>query len=177
MNAPHPIAPRPVAPRPARGRNGTSLLAQGENMLWLTSGALAVCSVMIVGFLALVLAQGTATFWSRPLVEVALDDVAIDLAYLFDRSFDRAKDPACDQGKRDEKGQEDAERETPGPQRRRPGVGETGSRGARLRFHHLPDVGDHARRLPGELRTKLVELGFDRGVLSRLRILDDLQDA
>jgi phosphate transport system permease protein len=74
MNAPHPIAPRPAEPRSARGRNGTSLLAQGENMLWLTGGALAVCSVMIVGFLALVLVQGTATFWSRPLVEVALDD-------------------------------------------------------------------------------------------------------
>jgi phosphate transport system permease protein len=43
-------------------------------MLWLTGGALAVCSVMIVGFLALVLVQGTATFWSRPLVEVVLDD-------------------------------------------------------------------------------------------------------
>ncbi len=43
-------------------------------MLWLTGGALAVCTVMIVGFLILVLAQGAATFWPGPLVEVTLDD-------------------------------------------------------------------------------------------------------
>jgi phosphate transport system permease protein len=65
---------RPVPRKASRGRGGTSLLAQGENMLWLTGGALAVCSVMIVGFLVLVLAQGTATFWPKPLVEVTLDD-------------------------------------------------------------------------------------------------------
>jgi phosphate transport system permease protein len=73
MSAPHPIAP-PTSAHRVRGRSGTSLLAQGENMLWLTGGALAVCSVMIVGFLTLVLVQGTATFWSKPLVEVGLDD-------------------------------------------------------------------------------------------------------
>ncbi|HXV13876.1 MAG TPA: phosphate ABC transporter permease PstA, partial [Candidatus Krumholzibacteria bacterium] len=71
-----PVAsPNHSPPRKApRARGGTSLLAQGENMLWLTGGALAVCSVMIVGFLVLVLAQGTATFWPKPLVEVTLDD-------------------------------------------------------------------------------------------------------
>ncbi len=72
MNMP---AMRTISPRErTRARGGTSLLAQGENMLWLTGGALAVCSVMIVGFLVLVLVQGTATFWPKPLVEVALDD-------------------------------------------------------------------------------------------------------
>ena len=74
MSTPQPVMAQNAARKSTRGRGGTSLLAQGENMLWLTSGALAVCSVMIVGFLALVLVQGTATFWSRPLVEVALDD-------------------------------------------------------------------------------------------------------
>ncbi len=62
------------APKRARARLGTSLLAQGENMLWLTGGALAVCSVMIVGFLVLVLVQGASTFWPQPLVEMVLGD-------------------------------------------------------------------------------------------------------
>lgn len=74
MNAPHPPVTHGPARKTARGRGGTSLLAQGEKMLWLTGGALAVCSVMIVGFLALVLVKGTATFWPQPLVEVTLGD-------------------------------------------------------------------------------------------------------
>jgi ABC-type phosphate transport system auxiliary subunit len=71
MNMPAINTPR-IGPRErTRVRGGTSLLAQGESMLWLTGGALAVCSVMIVGFLALVLVKGTATFWPQPVVEVA----------------------------------------------------------------------------------------------------------
>ena len=61
-------------PKRPRSRSGTSLLAHGENMLWITGGATAVCSVMIVGFLVLVLVQGTSTFWPQPVVEVTLDD-------------------------------------------------------------------------------------------------------
>jgi phosphate transport system permease protein len=72
MNAP-PV--HEISVERTRGpRRGTSLLAQGENMLWLTGGALAVCTVMIVGFLALVLYQGAATFWPVPVVEVAGED-------------------------------------------------------------------------------------------------------
>ncbi len=56
----------------ARSRGGTSLLAHGENMLWLTGGALVLCSVMIIGLLTLVAYQGATTFWPRPLVEVKL---------------------------------------------------------------------------------------------------------
>jgi len=58
--------------RPARrgGRPGTSLLAHGENMVWLTGGALAICVVMIAGLLGLVLYQGLNTFWPLPLVTV-----------------------------------------------------------------------------------------------------------
>lgn len=70
-----PLRTSPVEPRKrSRARGGTSLLSQGENMLWLTSGALAVCTVMIVGFLVLVLVQGASTFWPGRLVEVTLDD-------------------------------------------------------------------------------------------------------
>ncbi len=58
----------------ARARGGTSILAQGENMLWLMGGALAVCTVMIVGLLVLVVYQGTTTFWPRPIVEVTMQD-------------------------------------------------------------------------------------------------------
>jgi len=58
--------------RPARrgGRPGTSLLAHGENMVWLTGGALAICVVMIAGLLGLILYQGLNTFWPLPLVTV-----------------------------------------------------------------------------------------------------------
>jgi phosphate transport system permease protein len=69
------VATRPVEARKrTRARSGTSLLVQGENMLWLTGGALAVCTVMIVSFLILVVVQGAGTFWPKPLVELALND-------------------------------------------------------------------------------------------------------
>ncbi len=62
-------APAP-APRPARRaqRRTSSLLAHGEPMVWLTGGSLTIALLMIGGLLALVLAQGLATFWPRPLV-------------------------------------------------------------------------------------------------------------
>jgi phosphate transport system permease protein len=53
-------------------RGGTSLLAYGENMVWVTGGSLAICVVMIVGLLALVVYQGIGTFWPKPLVTVEL---------------------------------------------------------------------------------------------------------
>lgn len=55
-----------------RNRSGTSLLAHGENMVWVTGGALAICVVMIVGLLALIVYQGIGTFWPKPLVTVEL---------------------------------------------------------------------------------------------------------
>jgi len=48
-------------PRPRRVRARASVFAQGEPMLWLTGGALAVALCMIVGLLILVFAQGFAT--------------------------------------------------------------------------------------------------------------------
>ena len=64
---PAPSAPRRPRPRPG---SGASLLSQGEPMLWLTGGALAVCLAMIAGLLALVLAQGLRNFWPGPLVRL-----------------------------------------------------------------------------------------------------------
>lgn len=52
----------------------TSLLAHGEPMVWLTSGALAVALVMIVGLVGLVLAQGLGTFWPTPVLEIQTRD-------------------------------------------------------------------------------------------------------
>ncbi len=49
-------------------RPGVSLLAQGEPMVWLTGGALAMCLLMIGGLLLLVLMAGMSTFWPRSLV-------------------------------------------------------------------------------------------------------------
>jgi len=55
-----------------RVSTGTSLLAHGENMVWLMGGALAVCAVMVVGLLTLVLWQGSTTFWPRDVKRVQL---------------------------------------------------------------------------------------------------------
>ena len=57
-----------------RRRGRTSLLARGEAMKWLTGGAFVICLVMILGLLALVLYQGTNTFWPRPVVTIASVD-------------------------------------------------------------------------------------------------------
>ena len=58
---------RPVRTRQASA--ATSLAAQGEPMLWLAGGALAVALTMIVGLLVLVLYQGLLTFWPQPVVQ------------------------------------------------------------------------------------------------------------
>jgi phosphate transport system permease protein len=65
-------AEKPPRQRPRRARS--SVLANGEAMLWLTGGALAIALVMIVGLLLLVFVQGTKTFWPVPVVEMRLSD-------------------------------------------------------------------------------------------------------
>jgi phosphate transport system permease protein len=52
----------------------TSTLAQGEPLLWLTGGGLALCCVMIVGLLGLVFFEGFRTFWPQPLESFATRD-------------------------------------------------------------------------------------------------------
>ena len=72
--APVPNAPSTtpeVSLRPGRLRRvGASVLAQGEPMLWLTSGGLIVCLVMIIGLMSLIAYQGSRTFWPSPVVQL-----------------------------------------------------------------------------------------------------------
>lgn len=63
-----------TAALPRRHRSNSSLLANGEPMIWLTGGALATALAMIVGLLALVLVRGLATFWPSPVVQVRTSD-------------------------------------------------------------------------------------------------------
>lgn len=64
--------------QPARRKRasmpGRSILAQGEPLLWLTGGSLAICFAMIIGLLVLVLASGLGTFWPTALIQVTLRD-------------------------------------------------------------------------------------------------------
>jgi phosphate transport system permease protein len=50
-------------PRQPGAKSKTSVLAQGQPMVWLTGGGLVVCLAMIIGLLALVVYQGMGTFW------------------------------------------------------------------------------------------------------------------
>ena len=61
--------------RRAGGTSGAgSLLAQGEPMVWLTGGTLALCLAMIIGLLLYVFASGFATFWPKKVELVELND-------------------------------------------------------------------------------------------------------
>ncbi len=62
----------------------TSLSAQGEPMIWLTGGALAVAVIMIVGLLVLVIYQGMRTFWPLPVERVVTDSGAVYLGEVAD---------------------------------------------------------------------------------------------
>jgi len=58
-----------IAPRP-RARSRSSLLANGESMIWLTGGALVLSVLMIVGLLGLVVYFGLSTFWPTPITRL-----------------------------------------------------------------------------------------------------------
>ena len=73
----------PVSPRGQAGRKPaivgkprrrampkSSLRANGEPMIWLTGGALAVSLAMIIGLMMLVFFQGVDTFWPQPVIVV-----------------------------------------------------------------------------------------------------------
>lgn len=54
-----------------RQRRGSgSTLAAGEPAVWLTGGALVICTLMVIGLLAWVLRQGLVTFWPQPVVHL-----------------------------------------------------------------------------------------------------------
>jgi phosphate transport system permease protein len=55
-----------------RRRAGSSLLARGEPMLWMSGGGLVTCLLMVIGLLGLVLWQGLTTFWPSPVVQVKI---------------------------------------------------------------------------------------------------------
>ncbi len=55
-----------------RPKARSSLLAHSQPLVWLTGGALAFCTFMIIGLFLLVLCQGLATFWPQEVVEVDL---------------------------------------------------------------------------------------------------------
>jgi phosphate transport system permease protein len=57
-------------------RRRSSLFARGEPLVWLTGAALVLCIFMIVGLLALVVYQGSATFWPKPVTRVETVDGA-----------------------------------------------------------------------------------------------------
>jgi len=79
-----PPAAAPRAPSPAPGgasrrrliKPGVSLTAQGEPVVWLMGGCLALSLVMILGLLALVLWQGGGTFWPVPVAQMRTVDGA-----------------------------------------------------------------------------------------------------
>ena len=57
-----------------RVKSASSLSAQGEPMVWLTGGCLAVSLAMICGLLGLVIAEGVSTFWAGPVVRIETRD-------------------------------------------------------------------------------------------------------
>ncbi|MCG8511265.1 MAG: hypothetical protein MI741_18770, partial [Rhodospirillales bacterium] len=59
--------------RQGRG-GGTSLLAHGEPMVWLTGGGLTLCLVMIIVLLAFILWKGLGTFIPLPITHVQTHD-------------------------------------------------------------------------------------------------------
>jgi phosphate transport system permease protein len=67
-----PPASQNAAQKPAREarrmKRKSSLFANGEPMVWLTGGALALALCMITGLLALVIVQGVGTFWPGPVL-------------------------------------------------------------------------------------------------------------
>nr|MBP7275520.1 phosphate ABC transporter, permease protein PstA [Kiritimatiellia bacterium] len=73
-----------------RARSRTSLFAQGEPMIWLTGGGLAIAVCMIVGLLGLIAAQGLSTFWPGALREVRAADGRVLLGEVTRRESIRA---------------------------------------------------------------------------------------
>jgi len=67
----HAGAAGPVQPRRRRRSHvGFIHFAQGEPMIWVTGGALALCLSMILGMLVYVLIMGSATFWPLPIAQI-----------------------------------------------------------------------------------------------------------
>jgi len=55
---------------PKRFRSGNSIIARGEPMMWLTGGSLILCALMIIFLLALIIYNGSITFWPGPVYQL-----------------------------------------------------------------------------------------------------------
>lgn len=67
------VAATERAKPPSRvGREGLSLLAEGQMMVWLTGGGLVLSLTMIVGLVALIVWKGSTTFWPQPVAQLDL---------------------------------------------------------------------------------------------------------
>ena len=67
------VVPDTRGPGTPKARS-TPLSARGEPMIWLTGGALVICLVMIIGLVGMIIVQGSATFWPRPVERVTLNN-------------------------------------------------------------------------------------------------------
>lgn len=56
------------------GREGLSLLAEGQMMVWLTGGGFVISLTMIIGLVSLIVWKGSTTFWPEPVVRLSLHD-------------------------------------------------------------------------------------------------------
>jgi len=65
-------------------RPGLTVLSQGEPMIWLSGGALALALLMIFGLLGLIVYQGMASFWPGRLYLVTLKDGSVLMGELTD---------------------------------------------------------------------------------------------
>ncbi|MFN3153001.1 ABC transporter permease subunit [Bremerella sp.] len=63
-------------------RPGLTVLSQGEPMIWLSGGALALALLMIFGLLGLIIYQGMASFWPGRLYLVTLKDGSVMMGEL-----------------------------------------------------------------------------------------------
>ena len=63
--------------RSRRSRSRVSLFAQGEPMIWLIGGGLAIALCMIIGLLSLILCNGIATLWPAPVPKFQTSDGAV----------------------------------------------------------------------------------------------------
>ncbi|HEY1598471.1 MAG TPA: phosphate ABC transporter permease PstA [Pirellulales bacterium] len=88
-DAPSSLPAPATSARPRRVRSGSTLLANGEPMIWLTGGALAVALAMIAGLLILVLGRGLSTFWPAPVVQLHTADGQVLMGEIASHEFYR----------------------------------------------------------------------------------------
>ena len=65
---------------------GAAVFYYGEPMVWLTGSALAMCVIMIAGFLLYILWMGMSTFWPSDLHEFELKDKHVSLVKFTQRN-------------------------------------------------------------------------------------------